>query len=440
MKDIKKDFPILKNNKNIVYLDSTATTQKPSYVIDWMKDYLENDYANIHRWSYSLSERSEKMYVKSKKKLASFINSDNWREIIYSFNSTYASNLLVWSLKRSSYFKKWDKVLVSIVEHHANIVPRLILAEEVWIEVGYINVKKDFSLDLEDLEKKLDSNVKAISITHVSNVTWEIFDLEKVRKIIDKKYKCHPELDSESLKYKNTNYYSDSNLEWKKSCKPLFIIDASQSFPHIKIDIKKLWCDFMFFTWHKFMADSWIWVLWWKKELLENLKPVFSWWWAISWVKKDCFLEANLPDRFEPWTPNLTWALSILKALEYIEQIWWYQEIEKIEKELSKYFLEKFGKIKWVKLIGWENVNSRVWVFSFIVNWIHSHDIADYLAEKNICIRAWQHCAEPLMWELWINHSCRASLYIYNTKKDIDIFLKELQIAINYFSNSNSQQ
>lgn len=408
MLNFKKDFPILKNNPGLIYMDSTASSQKPSYVIDAMKIYLENDYSNIHRWSYSLAERSEHMYVDSKKKVAEFLWAHSWKEVIYTFNSTYASNLLVWSLKRSWYFKAWDKVLVSIVEHHANVVPWLILAEEVWIELDYIGVKDDYSLDFDDLERKLDDRVKAVSITHVSNVTWEIFDLEKVWEIIEERGK------------------------WKEeSKKPLFIIDASQSFPHIKLDVQKLKCDFLFFTWHKVMADSWIWVLWGREDLLKELKPAFSWWWAISWVKKTCFLEAPLPDRFEPGTPNLTWALSLLKALEYIENIWGYKTIEEIELELNKYTLQKFSEMSWVKLIWWVNHESRVSVFSFIVDWVHSLDIADYLAEKNICIRAWQHCAEPFLWELWLNHTCRISLYIYNTKEDIDIFFDALQEAIN---------
>lgn len=400
--NFKKDFPIFQNNPWLIYMDSTASSQKPSYVIDAMKTYLENDYSNIHRWSYSLAERSEHMYVASKKKVAEFLCVKNYKEVIYTFNSTYASNLLVWSLKRSAYFKKWDKILVSIVEHHANVVPWLILAEEIWVEIDYIGVLDDYSLDFDDLERKLDDSVKAVSITHVSNVTWEIFDLEKVWKLLEKM--------------------------WEN--KPLFIVDASQSFPHMKIDVKKINCDALFFTWHKVMADSWIWVLWGRESLLKDLKPVFSWWWAISWVKKTCFLEAPLPDRFEPWTPNLTWALSLLKALEYIENIGWYEKIEEIELDLNNYVLEKFKDLNWVKLMGWTNPNSRVSVFSFIVDWIHSLDIADFIAEYDICIRAGQHCAEPFMWELWVNHTCRMSLYIYNSKEEIDKFFEALQEAI----------
>ncbi len=411
MSDIKKDFPILQNNKGIVYLDSTATAQKPSYVIDWIKKFLENDYSNIHRWAYSIAERSEDLYVKSKKKMAEFINAENWREIIYSHNSTYASNLLIWSLRRSWIFKRWDKVLLTIVEHHANIVPWLILKEEIWIEVDYIKVKEDFSLDFEDLEKKFDEKVRTLSITHVSNVTWEIFDVEKIWKIINEK----------------TEIFRNSNENYKK---PIFIVDGSQSVPSFKVDVQKIGCDAMFTTGHKFMANSGIGVLWGKQDLLDKLEPVFSWGGAIASVAKSCFKPAGLPDKFEPGTPNMTGAVSLLRALEYIENIWGYEKIQEIKKELENYALEKFAKYDKIKLIGSTNSANRVWVFSFTVDWIHSHDIADYLADYNICIRAWQHCAEPFMWELWINHSCRASLYIYNTKEDIDKLFEALEGAM----------
>ena len=177
---IRDDFPIFKNNPGLVFLDSTASSQKPSYVIDGIKKFLENDYSNIHRGMYSLAERSEALYEKSKKKVCEMIGGNHWHEIIYTFNSNYALNLLSLSLKRSGMLKKGDRVLVSIVEHHANIVPWLILKEEIGIEVEYVNVTDDFTLDIEDLKSKLTSQVKVLSLTHVSNVTGEVFPLQEV--------------------------------------------------------------------------------------------------------------------------------------------------------------------------------------------------------------------------------------------------------------------
>jgi cysteine desulfurase/selenocysteine lyase len=211
----------------------------------------------------------------------------------------------------------------------------------------------------------------------------------------------------------------------------LFVVDASQSVPHFQVDVNKIWCDVLFFTGHKLMADTWIGVLWAKSQLLSSLKPAFSGWGAIAWVKKCEFKSSpTLPDAFEPWTPNLTGAVSLLKACEYIEHIGGYQKIGEMESKLVQYTLEKFQHLQWVRLIGGINAHSRVGVFSFVVEGIHSFDIADYMAEHHICIRAGQHCAEPLMLELWINNTCRMSLYLYNDIQEIDMFFDILKQCI----------
>lgn len=408
MYNFKKDFPIFQNNTWLVFLDSTASSQKPSYVIDWIKEYLENDYSNIHRWAYSLAERSEDLYEKSKEKVAEYINAQSWREVIYTYNANYALNFIAWSLRKSDFLKKWDKVLISIVEHHSNIVPWLILRDEIWIELEYIKVDDDYNLDLEDLENKLDKKVKVVSVTHVSNVTGQIFDLEEVGKIVK-------------------NYNKDI----------LFIADASQSFPHFKVDVKKLNCDMIFFTAHKVMADSWLGVWWAKTEILDNLKPIFSWGWAISWVKKFEYKDNNsLPEKFEVGTPNMSGAVSLLKALEYIDSMGWYEKIEETEKELIEYTVEKWKEIMQkydIKILWSLKPKNRVWVFSFYIPWIHSIDLADYIAEEDICIRAGQHCAEPFLQSKSCSHTCRMSLYIYNDKNDVDRFFEILEKAINNF-------
>lgn len=396
--NIKKDFPIFKNNPGLVFLDSTASSQKPSLVIDGIKEYLENSYSNIHRGSYDIAERSESIYDASKQKVCDLIGALSYKEIIYTYNSTYAANFLIWSLRLSHMLNAWDKVLLSIVEHHANIVPWLMLKEELWIEIEYVDIDENYNLDFDDFAKKYDDKVKVISMTHVSNVTWQIFDLERVWK----------------LKREDT----------------LFIVDWSQSIPHFRVDVKKLNADFLFFTWHKLFADSWIWVLWWKTELLEKLKPVFSWGWAISSVEETCFMYAKLPYKFEPGTPNLTWAVSLSKALDYIESIWWFEKIEEIENDLIKYALEKFNERKDVKLLWSRTAENRVWVFSFVLLSIHSNDLADIFAENNICIRAGKHCAHPFLNKINVNHAARMSLYVYNTREDIDKFFSILDEII----------
>ncbi len=395
MKNYKIDFPIFENNSDLIYFDSTASSQKPKYVIDGIKSYLENNYSNIHRWMYQISEISEKLYIDSKKKVAKFIWVENFKEIIYTYNSTYALNLLASSLWISQKLKAGDKVLVSIVEHNANIVPWLILKEQIWIELEFIDIDENYNLDLEDFINKYDEKVKVISLTHVSNVTGQIFDLEKIGE----------------LKRKDT----------------IFIVDASQSVPHFKVDVKKINCDYLFFTGHKVFADSWIGILWWKKEYLENLTPSFCWGGSVSSVSENWFNYLPIPEKFEPWTPNITWSVWLLKALEYIEKIWGYEILEEYEEKLVKYFLQKLENFENLKLIWNKNFENRVWVFTLILEWIHSNDIADLLSEENIAVRSWKHCTHSYFKKIDVSHSFRISLYLYNNYEDIDKFFKSLE-------------
>ncbi|EKE28321.1 MAG: hypothetical protein ACD_3C00079G0007 [uncultured bacterium (gcode 4)] len=399
MNPLKNDFPIFKNNPWIVFLDNASSTQKPSHVINGITHFLENDYANIHRWAYALSEKSEILYERSKEKVKEFIGAKYVSEINYTYNSTYAINILTLALKRSWMLKKWDKILLSISEHHANIVPWLILKEEIWIEIEYVNVDSDFNIDMQDLKNKLTQEVKIVSLTYVSNVTGKIFDLKKIWEIIK-----------------------------TSSEKTLFVVDWSQAVPNFKVNVQDLKCDFLVFTGHKVMAETWIWVLYWRKELLKTLNPWLGWGWAINWVKEQEYSPAWLPFRFEPGTPNIVGAVSLLKSLEYIESIWWYEKIEENEKGLVKYALSKFDKVKDKVKLQWSAIpEDRIWIFTFYVDWVHSWDVAEFMAERNICIRAGHHCTEPLMNYCNITWSFRMSLYLYNDKEDIDKFFGALE-------------
>jgi len=294
---------------------------------------------------------------------------------------------------------------VTIVEHHANVVPWLILKEDYGVNVEFVSVDENFDIDYNDLKSKLDENVKIVSLAHVSNTTGQIFDIQKVAYMLKAQYG------------KN---------------KPLLIVDGSQSVPHFGVDVQSLGCDAMFFTGHKVFADSGIGVLWAHEELLMQLKPIFSGGGAIGEVKQKSFTHSNkLPDKFEPGTPNLSGAVSMLRAFEYIENIGWYAKMEEIEKQLVEYSLEKFNAISELRLIGSTKPQNRVWVFTFAVQGIHSFDISDYLAENNICVRAGQHCAEPFMEYVGQTHTCRMSLQVYNTTEDIDRFFEILKKAIN---------
>lgn len=396
MIDIKKDFPIFANNPWLIYLDNAATTQKPSYVIDWISHYLSNDYANIHRGAYALSERSEEMYFDSKEKIAKTIW---WKvsEIIYTFNATYGFNILAQSMARSGMLKKWDKILLSIAEHHANIVPWQILQQDIWIQIEYVNLDKNFDIDLEDFKQKYDEKVKLISFSFASNVTGTIADLKTIWNLLRED--------------------------------TFFAIDASQAIPNFNFDVNELNADFVVFTWHKMMALTWIWVLRVKRDFLKNMVPSIGWWGSIKHVEKQSFEYLIWNEGFEVGTPNLAGAVSILKALEYINNLWWYEFIFNREKELVRYALNKFKKVEDKIILVWKKTEeNRLWVFSFVhKNKMPVIRIGEIFAEHNICIRSWWHCAHPLLQELWYNGTCRMSLYFYNDFNDIDKFFEVLE-------------
>lgn len=396
----KKLFPVFDKHQELVYLDNAASTQKPKTVIDGVSDFLKNDYANIHRWLYSLSEKSEELYYESKCALAKLINCKP-SEIIYSHNSTYCINLLAQALVNSWKLWKWDKVLLWIREHHSNILPRKTLSKTFWFDIEFVNETECFQIDWKDFAKKFTKKVKVVSLSHVSNVTWEIMEVEKVREKI-----------------------------WDKV---FFMIDGSQSVPHIPVDIEKIQCDALVMTGHKMMAQTWLWMMYLKRERIKELDPLILWWWTVKDVSINDFSLQNNADKWEAWTPNIVWAVSLLKALETIENIWWMEKIREHEKSLIKLLCEWFKKRKDKVTLLWSlNPDNRIWTFSFIINDENNFNkIWDIFAEKNICIRTWWHCAYPLHKSLNIGWSARVSTYLYNTQEDIEKFFDVLDEIIN---------
>lgn len=395
----KKLFPIFNKHPNLIYLDNAASTQKPKAVIDWVADFLKNDYANIHRGLYSLSEKSEELYYESKCALAKLINCKP-SEIIYSYNSTYCINLFAQALVNSWKLWKWDKVLLWIREHHSNILPWQTLSKLFWFNIEFINEDKNYNIDRKDFDKKLDKHVKVVSLSHVSNVTWQIMEVEKVKQKI-----------------------------WEKV---FFMVDWSQSVPHFPVDIGQIQCDALIMTGHKMMAQTWLGMLYLKREWIKELNPLILWWWTVKDVNIDNFSLQNNADKREAWTPNIVWAVSILKALEFIEQLGWIEKIWEHEKSLiktlCKWFKDRENKIK---LIGNLNIDNRIWTFSFIINNENNFNrIWEIFAKNNVCIRTWWHCAYPLHKSLNIWWSNRISTYLYNTKSDIEKFFETLDKII----------
>ena len=390
----KKDFPIFQNNPWLIYLDNGASTQKPKLVIDWVSDFVSNYYANIHRWSYDLSEKSEEFYFESKKKIGEFMNCKS-SEIIYSYNSTYSINLIAQALCKSKFLWKWDSVLLWIREHHANVMPWKLLAEEFWFSIKYISIDENYEIDWQDFNDKYDKAVKVVSIWHISNVTWKIYDVEKVKNLL------RPET--------------------------FFMVDWSQSFPNIPVDVQKIWCDCFAFTWHKAMAYTGIGWIYLKKDWIKELTPMISWWWAIQDLDIDFYKLPTTVSKFEAGTPNIIWAVSLLKAFEYIESIWWMETIWNHEQEIVNYCLPKFEKLSEKVQLIWPKTNDRVAVFSFFIPQNSNfNNVWEIFAEQNIAIRCGWHCAYPIHKSLNIPWTCRMSAYIYNDFSDIDKFFEVL--------------
>ena len=404
-------FPIFSTHPDLVFLDSASSAQKPQYVIDRMSEFMSSSYANIHRGSYDLSMESSLLYDRAKNAVAKKL-SVRADEIVFTYNATYAFNLIARSLVKSGYLKSWDTVLLSKVDHHANIVPWQILAEEYGVLIDWVDIHLDGTLDYSSLESKL-PHAKVLSITGASNVTGEILDLERVQWIM------------QNSKFKIQNW-------------GIYIIDGSQRFPHMSTDVAKYGIDFFIATGHKVMSDTGIGFFSGRKDLLQKMEPAFCGGGAINSVTLDGYEAAGLPFRHEPGTPHIIGAVSLLAALEYIDSIGGYEAIEKYEKSLVEYALQRFGEAwfldhtlwgaqRGVRLLGSRNPENRLGVFSFVFAGHHPNDVAEMLADTGICVRSWHHCTDPLHHALDIRGSLRVSLYLYNTRVDVDVFVKKLQ-------------
>jgi len=398
MLNLKKNFPIFENNPWLVYLDSGASSQKPKLVIDWVKEYLEKYYANIHRWAYSLSEKSEDLYYISKEKTADILGCDE-SEVIYTYNSTYWFNILAQTLAYSGIIGKWDTVLIWIWEHHANIVPWQILSKVFGFTIKFIEIDENLEINREDFDKKYDNTVKVLSCSQVSNVSGKIYDVKKIK----------------SLLRENT----------------FFIVDGSQAVPHFQINFKEIDCDAYIFTGHKIMADSGIGVILMKNERIRKLNPLMGGWWTVKSVSKEWYELKNSYEKFEFGTCNLSGVVSLSKAWDYIQSIG-YQKIRDHEQSLIAYTLQNFNKLKEKVFLIWhKNNNPSVGCFSFVINGMPNFNIvAEKFAEKNICIRCWAHCAYPFHNAINISGTCRMSLFLYNDYDDIDNFFEVLENII----------
>ncbi len=399
MENIKKDFPLLEERK-ITYLDNGATTQKPIQVIKAIEEFYKKYNANPHRGAYSLSVEATQLYEQIREKIAKFINAKHSEEIIFSKNATESLNLIAYSYGMNN-LKKDDEIVISIMEHHSNLVPWQKVAKITESKLKYMYINDNYEIPDEEIENKITDKTKIVSITHVSNVLGTINNVKKI------------------IKYAH-----------KKGAK--VIIDASQSIPHVKIDVQDLDADFLIFSGHKMLAPLGVGVLYGKKEILNNMTPFLMGGDMIEYVHEQETTYAPLPNKFEAGTQNVEAVIGLGAAIDYIENIG-YNKIQQIEKEVIKYARQQLAKLDYLTLYMPSNEENHCGVISFNINGVHPHDVASILDTLGICIRSGNHCAQPLMRYLGIDSTCRASFYFYNTKEDVDNLVKGLDKAYNMF-------
>lgn len=399
MNEIKKDFPLLEN-REIAYLDSGATTQKPIQVIKAIEEYYEKNNANPHRGAYTLSMEATEEYENTRTKIAKFINARHREEIIFSKNATESLNLIAYSYGMDN-LKKDDEVVISIMEHHSNLVPWQKVAQATDSKLKYMYINDEFELSDEEIESKITDKTKIVGITHVSNVLGTINNVKKIIKYAHKKG-------------------------------AVVIVDASQSIPHMKIDVQDLDADFLVFSGHKMLAPLGIGVLYGKKEILNKMNPFLMGGDMIEYVYEQETTFAPLPNKFEAGTQNVEGVIGLGVAIDYIEEIG-YDKIQEIEDEVVSYARQELSKLDFLTLYLTPNVENHSSVISFNINGIHPHDVASILDSVGVCVRSGNHCAQPLMRFLGIDSTCRASFYFYNTKEDVDKLVAGLNKAYEMF-------
>ena len=397
--NIKKDFPLLMENK-IAYLDSGATTQKPVQVIKAIEEFYDKYNANPHRGAYTLSVEATEVYENTRTKIAQFINAKHREEIIFTKNATESLNLIAYSYGMDN-VNKGDEVVISIMEHHSNLVPWQKVTKAKEAELKYMYINDQFELSDEEIESKITDKTKIVGITHVSNVLGTINNVKKIIKYAHKKG-------------------------------AIVILDASQSIPHMQIDVQELDCDFLVFSGHKMLAPLGIGVLYGKKEILNNMTPFLMGGDMIEYVYEQETTFAPLPNKFEAGTQNVEGVIGLGAAIDYIQNIG-YENIQQIEKEVLDYAIERLSKLDYLDLYVTPNKDKHSGVISFNMKNVHPHDVASILDSYNVCVRSGNHCAQPLMRFLGIDSTCRASFYIYNTKEDVDMLVEGLEKAHNMF-------
>lgn len=399
--EIRKDFPILAqkiNKKDLVYFDNAATTQKPNCVIDAISKVYREFYSNIHRGIHTLAQKSTEEFENVRNITASLINAKA-EEIIFTKNATESLNLIAYTFGRKNISEN-NLILLTEIEHHSNIIPWQLLAKEKKAKLEYIKVTGDGCF--ENYINYFSLKPKILAMTLVSNVLGTIVD--DIAEII--------------------------NLAHQNNC--FVVIDAAQAVPHLQVDVKNLDCDFLAFSAHKMLGPTGVGVLYAKKEIIEDLEPFLGGGEMILNVEKYNATWNEIPWKFEAGTPNVVDVIAFGEAIKYLQKLQ-YKNIIEYEEFLNSVFLEKLLSKNKIELYGPTNPKKRVATFSFNIKGLHPHDLGSFLDSKGIAIRAGHHCAQVLIKKLNLQATARASLYIYNTKDEIEYFFDVVNDAIKFF-------
>jgi cysteine desulfurase/selenocysteine lyase len=387
---VREDFPILKREVRpgvpLIYLDSAATSQKPIPVIEAMDRYYRETNANIHRGIHALAEEATEAYESARQRIAAFIHAPSSEEVIFTRNTTESINLVANSWGRK-FLKSGDLILLTEMEHHSNLIPWQLLAEQLDLRLEFIPVTSEGLLDLEEYQRLLALEPKLVSLTHMSNVLGTVNPLDEI-------------------------------LPAAKAAGAVTLVDGAQSVPHFPVDLSQLEADFYAFSAHKMLGPTGIGILYGKRDLLEQMPPFLGGGEMIKRVELRKFTVNDLPHKFEAGTPAIAEAVGFGAAVDYLSQIG-MAEIEKQERKITGYALERLSVIPGLKVLG-PGIEDKGGVVSFFIEGIHAHDVAQVLDSVGIAVRAGHHCAQPLHNRFNLPATSRASFYLYNTEEEVD--------------------
>ena len=392
-RDYRQDFPLLRENP-IVYLDSAATAQRPDVVIEAEMEFYRNYNANPLRGLYSLGIEATDRYEEARECVAKFIHAASAKEIIFTRNATESLNLIAYSYGLS-HLREGDEIVVSILEHHSNQLPWRMVAEKTGAVVKYLECDRQGHISDADLQAAFSEKTKLVAVTQVSNVLGIRTPIDKI-------------------------------VALARKSGAVVVLDAAQSTPHMEVDVQKLGVDFLAFSGHKLMAPMGIGVLYGRKELLSEMSPFLTGGEMIRTVTRDKVVYAELPHKFEAGTVNGAGAWALAAAIRYLQEVG-YEQIQKQELLLTTQLMDGLKKVPHVQVQGSPDPKEHCGIVSFTIDGVHPHDVSSILDADGIAVRAGHHCAQPLMQQIGVMSTTRASMYFYNTEEDIEKLLASVQ-------------